>query len=138
MTAYIDYTYYTATYLGTVISSTDFSKFALRASAQIDQVTFNRAGVVIAAATDTATIDKIKMATCAIAEEIKISDDAGGVDALTSESIGNYSVSYGVASSKSMTVKDKISTAAQTYLWSTNLMYLGFADNEYGGMSNAD
>lgn len=136
MTAYVDYTYYSVTYLGTVISSTDFARLALRATAQIDQITFDRASVIVAAATDTAQIDKIKMATCAIADEIKFSDDLGGADVLTSESIGGYSVSYGVASAKSQTFKQKISTAAQTHLWNTALMFRGFADGEYS--SDAD
>jgi len=69
MTAYTDSTYYTGTYLGNVIASADFPRLALRASAVIDQVTFGRASAIVTAATDTATIALIKMATCAVAVE---------------------------------------------------------------------
>ena len=68
MAAYADYTYYPGTFLGTAIASTVFPRLALRASLMIDRLTFTRAAPVITANTDTATIDLIKMATCAVAE----------------------------------------------------------------------
>ena len=43
MTAYVDVQFYTEEYLGTIFSATEFPSFALRASAEIDYLTFNRA-----------------------------------------------------------------------------------------------
>ena len=125
-TAYVDYTYYTNTYLGTAIASTDFARLALRASAVIDQVTFNRA------ASDTENTNAIKDATCAVAEELQRELADGGSDAVQSESIGNYSVTYSIGASKIMTMQQKREEAARLYLGNTGLMFKGFACGEYG------
>ena len=130
-TAYVDYTYYTTTYLGTDIASANFSRLALRASAVIDRITFNRAATVVIAATDTTTIDSIKMATCAVAEEIQRQEADGSVDGIASESVGNHSVSYAANSSKMQSNIDKSAIEAATYLASTTLLYRGFASGEY-------
>jgi hypothetical protein len=131
MTTYATYSYYTATFLGTAIASTDFSRLALRASAIIDQLTFNRASVIVTAATDTATIDLIKMATCEVAEAMQ-AVETGGADGITSESIGSYSVSYGAGSIKSLPAIDKYMQAARLWLGNTELLFRGFATDEYG------
>jgi hypothetical protein len=132
MTAYVDYTYYSATYLGTAILSADFARLALRASAVIDQITFQRAAPIVAAATDTANIDLIKMATCAVAEEIQTEESEGSADGIQSESVGNFSVTYAVGSVKTMTLQDKRENAARLYLGGSGLMFKGFATDEYG------
>jgi hypothetical protein len=132
MAAYADYTFYTGTFLGTAIASSNFPRLALRASAEVDKITFNRAAPIVTAATDTATIDKIKMATCEIAEELKKQDDAGGSDGIVSESQGSYSVSFAANSSKTLSSQEKISKAARLWLSNTDLMFRGFADTEYG------
>lgn len=131
MTAYVDYTYYSATFLGTAIASTDFSRLALRATEQVDLLTFDRALPVITAATDTATITRIKNATCAVAEEIQ-RQEQNSADGIASESVGSYSVSFAPTSSKMLTNQNKITSAASTYLSSTGLMYKGFYSDEYG------
>jgi len=133
MAAYVDYTYYSTTYLGTAIVSADFPRLALWASAQIDALTFDRTAAIVTAATDTATIAKIKMATCAAAEELQRQDANGGADAIQSESTGQNSVSYSVASSKMLTNTQKLQREAALYLGSTGLMFRGFSDGEYGG-----
>jgi hypothetical protein len=134
MASYTDYTYYTNTYLGTAIASIDFARLALRASATIDNLTFDRAAVE----TDVATIDKIKMATCAVAEELQKQDLADGTDGIQSESVGSYSVSYAENSGKRLTNEMKQSKAAKLYLSSTGLMFRGFASGEYSGDIDAD
>jgi len=132
--AYADYTFYTGTYLGTAIVSADFAALALRASAVIDQITFDRAAVVVTAATDTVTIDKIKKAMCAVAEELQTQDRSGGIDGITSESIGNYSVSFAVGAKKTLTSGQQLSNAASLWLANTDLLFRGFASGEYGGV----
>lgn len=125
--AYADYTYYTGTYLGTAIAESAFPALALRASAQVDQITFGRA------ATDTTNTNAIKNAMCAIAEELQRQDAVSGADAVTSESQGNYSVSYAANSSKTRTNQQRIDSTAKLWLANTFLLYPGFNAGEYGG-----
>lgn len=131
MTAYADYSYYTTTFGGTAIASSDFTRIANRATQIIDLITFNRA----TAETDTAVIDKIKMAMCEVAETMQ-TVETGGADGITSESIGSYSVSYGAGSNRSLPAMDKYMQAARLWLGNTDLLFRGFATDEYG--SNAD
>src|SRR5690349_13669745 len=126
MAAYADFTYYSNTFLGTAIAETDFPRLALRASGVLDQLTFGRVAPIVTAATDTETIDKIKMATCEVAEELQREDSAGGADGLQSESQGQYSVSYGSNSSRSKTNKTKQNEAANLWLANTGLLFKGF------------
>jgi hypothetical protein len=132
MASYVDYTYYSTTYLGTAIASPDFARLALRASAQIDALTFDRTAPVVTAATDTATIDKIKMACCAVAEELQVQDAAGdSAGGIQSESIGSNSVSYAVGALATLTHDQKLQRVARLYLGNTGLMFRGFASGEY-------
>lgn len=131
MAAYVDFTYYTSTFLGTAIASADFSRLALRASAVIDQITFNRTAAIILAATETVTIDLIATATCAVAEEILSIEASGNVDGIQSESIGSNSVTYTKSAFAQLTSNEKLSRAAKLYLSSTGLMYPGFNEGEY-------
>jgi hypothetical protein len=131
-TAYATYSYYSTTYLGTSIASADFSRLALRASAWIDRLTFQRA------ADDTTYTDEIKMATCAVAEEIQTVEAGGNADGIQSEAIGQNSVTYATSSTKQLTAGEKYLQAAALYLGSTGLMFPGFASGEYSGDPDAD
>lgn len=130
MAAYSDYAYYSGTYLGTAIDSSIFPRLALRASAVIDQLTFNRAAEYITDDTDADTIDLIKMATCAVAEELYQEELNGGQDGITSERVGNYSVTYSANAQSMMTSGQKRLNAASLYLGNTGLMYMGFLSEE--------
>lgn len=125
-TAYADYTYYTGTFLGNKIPVADFPRLALRASAVVDRVTFNRA----ASQTDVAVVDAIKMATCAIAEEQYKTEQEGIDGGITSETVGRHSVSYSESSEKRASNFDRYIAAAETYLVSTGLMFRGFTEDE--------
>ncbi len=138
MATYADYTYYTTTYLGSAIASGDYARLALRASAWIDRLTFQRTAAIVTAGTDTATIALIKNATCAVAEEIQNTEANGGTDAIRSESIGQNSVSYADTSSKMNTAGETYMQTAALYLGSTGLMFPGFAAGEYSGELDAD
>lgn len=124
--AYADYTHYTDEYLGNAIAEADFPRLALRASAQIDRLTYNRA------ATDTDNTTAIKNAMCAVAEEIQRQEQSDNVDGVTSESQGQYSVSYGTNSNRARSNQTKIVDAAKLWLETTGLMFAGFASGEYG------
>ena len=127
-TAYATYTYYTTAYLGTAIVSADFNALALCASAVLDQLTFGRAALE----TVVATVDSLKMACCAVAEELQNQEESSG-GGIQSESIGANSVSYVKGAAATLTDKEKQSRAASVYLGSTGLMYKGFLSGEYGG-----
>lgn len=119
--AYADYSFYTGTYKGTAIAQAAFDRLAARASAEMDMLTANRAAPIIEAATDTATIAFIKMATCAIAEEIQSVEAAPEV---TSETVGRHSVTYLKGSYRPPRVR--YADAARVYLGLTGLMFRGF------------
>jgi len=138
MAVYATYTQYTNTYLGTAIASADFARLALRASSEIDRVTFNRAAAIVTAGTDTATIALIVSATCSVAEQIQTNEAEGGSDGIQSEQIGSNSVTYAENSSKRFSNTKKIQDAARLYLESTELMFAGFASGEYGGELDED
>ena len=130
--SYADYTHYSTVYLGNAIAEADFPRLALRASAQIDRLTYNRA------ATDTDNTTAIKNAMCAVAEEIQRQEQSDNVDGITSESQGRYSVSYSANSNRSRTNQQKIEDAAKLWLNSTALMFPGFSYGEYGNESDND
>lgn len=132
MAVYADYTFYVNTYLGTVIAETDFPQLALRASQFIDRITFARAAPIITADTETANINKIKLAMCAVAEALRDQDLSNGADAITSESQGQYSVSYAANSSRAQSNLTKLATAANYWLDGTYLTFGGFNSEEYG------
>ena len=124
--SYADYTHYSTVYLGNAIAEADFPRLALRASAQIDRLTYNRA------ATDTNNTTAIKNAMCEVAEEIQRQEQSDNVDGITSESQGQYSVSYGSNSNRARSNQTKIVDAAKLWLETTGLMFAGFASGEYG------
>jgi hypothetical protein len=132
--AYVTYTYYQNTYLGTVVPSAVFSQFALRASARLDQLTYNRAVPIVTAATETDIIDLIKMAACALADELYSQYAIGGQDAIQSQTVGASSVTYALGATALKTSERKLSDAAKVYLGSTGLMYRGFNSDEIGSI----
>jgi hypothetical protein len=138
MSAYATYTQYTIDYLGTLIASADFAALALRASAYIDKLTFNRVAAIVLAGTDTANIALIMMATCAVAEELQTINASGSNSGIKSESIGANSVTYMDGAFATLSTTAKLSRVAALYLGDTGLMYRGFASGEYGGIPDAD
>lgn len=135
--AYADFTYYQNTYLGDVITdSAAFDRLSLRASTIIDRITFGRAAPIVEAGTDTETIDKIQMATCAIAEEIQKTNESGGNAGIASESVGSHSVSYIQTQETKLSPRAKYEAVAKDYLWDTYLLFRGFFDGEYSGLSD--
>jgi hypothetical protein len=135
--SYATYSYYATTYLGTAIASADFARLALRASAIIDQVTYDRAAAIIAANTPAASVTAIEMATCAVAEAYQTIETSGG-DSIQSESVGAHSVTYTANAYAQMTSVQKLASVARLYLASTGLMYPGFLSGEYGGEFDED
>lgn len=129
--AYVDYEYYTTEYLGSAIAESAFPALELRASAVIDQLTFDRAAPIIEADTDAMTVTRIKNAVCAVAEELQKIEAAGGLDGIASENIGNYSVTFTENADKRLTNAKKLMDAAGLWLVYTGLLYSGFYKGEY-------
>ena len=127
--AYADYTFYTTEYLGSAIAQAAFPALALKASAFLDVVSFGRAAPIVEADEDADLIKQIGLATCAVAEEIQ-AIEAGRLDGVQSESIGNYSVTYSDNAAKQLTNDTRKFNAAALYLSNSNLLYRGFMSGE--------
>ena len=111
---YANYTYYKDNYGGNV-GEAEFNRFSKVATAHINQMTGNRA--------KTATgedLEAVKMAECAIVEELD-KQDKGGI--ITAESNDGISRSY--ASATVRTNAQRIYSAAELYLCNTNLLFVG-------------
>lgn len=119
MAAYVDFNFYSGVYLGTAIAQADFPRLALRASEIVDELTFSQVAAIVTAGTDTALIAKIKMATCAVADEIFSAEASGG--SIASERVGGLSVTY----HNPRTAEKRYQLAVKRYLWDDELMYGG-------------
>ena len=110
--AYSDYIFYTNEYKGE-LTEADYTRQLPRASAEIDRMTFNRAKT---ATGDNATA--VKLAECAVIDELNYQGIAGA-GAVTSESNDGISRSYATAAAQSS--RQRITAAADTYLYLTGL-----------------
>ena len=139
--AYADYAYYTTAYLGTTISEADFPRLSLRASSYLDYYTQGRAG-------ENPELDALKMACCAVSEQMQLADIAqetaakslsaslssAGSGELQSQSVGSWSKTYrsgGESAQQALTAaqtaKAALTSAANQYLAGTGLLYRGGA-----------
>ena len=139
--AYADYAYYTTAYLGTTIGEADFPLLSLRASSYLDYYTQGRAG-------ENPDLDALKMACCAVAEQMQLADIAqetatkslsaslssAGPGELQSQSVGSWSKTYrsgGESAQQALTAaqtaKAALASAANQYLAGTGLLYRGGA-----------
>lgn len=118
--AYADYQYYTEEYYGSKLSETEFPKYAKRASAEIDHVTFGR----IQKLSESEITDAIRDCTCEVAEKLKYFETSAGAE-VASENNDGYSVSYRDTSNVD-TQAHEIMASIRTYLGQTGLMYRGW------------
>lgn len=130
---YADFEFYSDSFLGLAISEADFPRLALRASQFLDYYTQGKAEA-------NSDLDAVKMACCALAEQYQIIEKAAkiaadtmtGENAVKSESVGSYSVSYQTASEaseKAVEASEKaqanLARVARQYLAWSNLLYRG-------------
>ena len=111
---YADFTYYQTTYGGTV-GEAEFSRFSSRAGAHINQMTGGRAALAKGE-----TLEAVKMAQCAIVDELCLQSQ-GGV--ITAESNDGISRSYATAAVR--TQAQRVYSAAEIHLCNTNLLFVG-------------
>lgn len=130
MLTYATYEFYATDYHGTVVPEAEFSRAAWIASRKLDALCFDRVNAVIVADVADDDIERIKMATCAVADEIYKDDENDGQDGIQSERTGNYSVTFATGSQKLKSLDTKISDSAALYLSPTGLMFRGFTEDE--------
>lgn len=112
---YADFEYYTQEYLGNQIKEEDFPRLALRAGEYLDEVTFDRITSL------NPVPQEVKKACCAVAElELKMEIEEDGK---TSETVGNYSVTW--AQGRRETLSASRYQSAARYLGRTGLMWVG-------------
>lgn len=115
---YSDFPFYKDTYNG-VLTEAEYNRFSVRATAEINRVTSGKAKT----AEGENIIEAVKMAECAVIDELSF-QSLGGSGDVTSESNDGISRSYATgAVSKSS--RQRIDAAAYTWLSSTNLLYCG-------------
>lgn len=115
MMVYADYSYYRTEYGGTRVSEEDFQRLSRRASRYLDAITFKRASE----ATDSALIDMISDACCALAEEYLRQEQGGEI---ASASNDGYSETY-VTTGR--TAEQRMYAIACELLGHTGLLYRG-------------
>lgn len=112
---YADYAFYLNDFHGTAGEET-FSRLSVIATAHIDRITSNRAKTASGA-----DLDAVKLAFCAVIDELD-KQEQGGI--IASESNDGISRSY-VTGSIVKSSTQRIYAAAELFLSSTNLLFLG-------------
>jgi hypothetical protein len=125
--AYIITTDYTELYKGAPIDDASFDRIALRASDEIDTLTFGRIRRAGLDSFDAKTQEAVKLATCAMAEalaQIDAETDGTGIVS-TSEKVGGFSYTVDTASINALKVE--AIKKARSLLWNTGLQYAGIS-----------
>lgn len=115
---YADYTFYSTTFGGTKITADKWNYYAGLASDYIDSATFGQAASV----TDTSTLTLMKKACCLCAESVYNAEQSSN-GTVSSERIGDYSVSY--AGSSTAQQEKSMQMSVKRYLAHTGLLYRG-------------
>lgn len=110
---YTDYTFYKDTYNGKA-GEEIYSRFSKLANAHVNRITSGRAKTA-----EGETLEAVKMAECAVIDELEM-QDKGGV--ITSESNDGISRSF---SASTKTAEQRIYSVASVYLSETNLLFAG-------------
>ena len=115
---YATYEFYTDEYGGTAVKDSDFTRLATKASRYIDKLTFGRTAAL------TSHPPEVSQAVCALCDYyVQVGENRTGK---SSESIGDYSVTY--ASRKTETAE--VRSLVEMYL-PRELLYKGVAyDNQ--------
>lgn len=127
MEAFVNHEFYVNTYGGVDIPpSLSFDALALKASFEVNHCTLERAQKVIEADTNQDLVNKVKMATCAVIE-ILVGNENSQLAAMgiTSEKIGDHSVSYAGVDVMANYAKQQTYMAIDKYLALTGLMFTG-------------
>ncbi|MEG1396089.1 MAG: hypothetical protein RSC82_03840 [Oscillospiraceae bacterium] len=113
----VDYAFYACAFQGTATKE-NFERLAVKASAYLDRLTFDRITDTLPAP----ILQRAKLACCGVVDALLLNEQGGGVASETNDGI---SVTYvaGVSNSKSET--QRIREAAALFLGGTGLLYRG-------------
>ena len=129
---YATYQYYTDEYFGTALTEQEFPKYAKRASAEMDHVTFGR----LSELPDEQITDRIMDCMCDVAERLYTFATTAEGGSIASENNDGYSVSYRDIGNINVQ-KEEIYATIRTYLANTGLMYRGVGGSEEDDMCDS-
>ena len=120
MTAYADENFYKNEYLcgRKAVINTAFYFYARRATQEIRRFTGSNIG-------EGDIPECVKMCCCEIAELFYKGEHAVGQDGISSESVGDMSVSYESTEAKHQALKKNIKSVVYSWLADTGLLYRG-------------
>ena len=118
-----DYEFYCNVYYGEILTAEDFPKYATRADAYLNELTY---GHYADTSLPEATITAVKMAECAVADLCFTTESQSAVSsAISKETVGSHSVTYRTGSDAAKTLSARVLEAAERYLFPTGLLYRG-------------
>ena len=120
-----DFSFYTETYLGSAIPEEEFPSLVQKADYRLEQLTFGRHRDPYLPA---ATVLRVNLALCAIAELLYSQETSSGPDAaaaaigISEERVGSHQVKYRDAISTEQALSAQIRSVASAYLLTTGLL----------------
>lgn len=126
MITYADYDFYSGDYHGKM-SEAEYAIYAGSASAYIDYHTFNQIDEEVLDSDKLA--EKIKLACCSCADLLYSYENTGS-GVISSEKVGDYSVTYANADSSGANIDKRLYSRLKIYLGTTGLMYRGVDRND--------
>lgn len=116
----MNYDFYVNQYGGSLIPEADFKRLSNKAKSEIDYFTFGRIDWIKAD-------DNIKMCLCEVAEVVHQADNLAKDGIVSSESVGEYKISYDTKAKLELTThqQGKVHLIVAKYLMHTGLMYRG-------------
>lgn len=118
MNNYVDYSYYKIQYKGDLIPSDNFEFYCRKATQYIKTNTFDRVD-------ENNVPEEVKMCCCELCDVLYRADQSTKANGITSEKVGEYSVSYESAQSIKENLKKEINEVLRLYLANTGLLYRG-------------
>jgi hypothetical protein len=119
---YADYNFYLTEYMGSAIPDTDYAGIARAADAYINYITHNR---IKADELPEWVLERVKMASCAVADACYRQEGDENNATVASESVGNHSKTYAVAKKSFADREREKLIKAKQYLHGTGLLYGG-------------
>ena len=120
----IDYKYYLNNYGGVEMPQAKFTALELRATKYINKLAFNRIDFENIDALGEETEENIKLAVCATIEILHKHMNNGN-RVISSEKVGDNSITYAVANEASVSKEKEIYKEVKLYLGNTGLLYRG-------------
>ena len=129
MAQYIDFTYYSTTYGGTIIDAISFTSYERKARVFLDNITFNRLQV-----DNTLVTESVKNCICEIMEcNLKLDQQEAETEGkiISSETVDGHTETYAISDTEKNSIdrtqinKVKYYNISKEYLGNTGLLYRG-------------